>query len=38
MYHHLIGEPVSLDPGVLTAGQFDEYMQLLKQKVFRLLR
>lgn len=37
MYHHLIGEPVSLAPGVLTAGQFDEHMQLLKQEGFQVI-
>ncbi|MEK5447652.1 polysaccharide deacetylase family protein [Paenibacillus sp. FSL R7-0331] len=37
MYHHLTGESVSLNPGVLTAGQFDEHMQLLKQEGFQVI-
>ncbi|WP_238651388.1 polysaccharide deacetylase family protein [Paenibacillus piscarius] len=37
MYHHLAEQPLSLYPGVLTAAQFDEQMQLLRQNGFHVI-
>lgn len=37
MYHHLAEQPLSLYPGVLTAAQFEEQMQLLKQDGFHVI-
>ncbi|WP_340026349.1 polysaccharide deacetylase family protein [Paenibacillus sp. FSL K6-1096] len=37
MYHHLAEQALPLYPGVLTAAQFDEQMQLLKQDGFHVI-
>ncbi|QUL54749.1 polysaccharide deacetylase family protein [Paenibacillus tritici] len=37
MYHHLAVAPLTLYPGVLTVGQFDEQLRLLKQEGFHII-